>query len=232
MPIFFDPLYLLIMAVGLVLSLGAQGWVKAATARWDRVPIGRGLTGADVAAAILRARGVQGVTIEQVGGVLTDHYDPRSKTLRLSPSNFSGRSVTAAGIAAHEVGHALQHHDGYALMRLRQELVPVANIGTNIGVWMVIIGGFLGTAGLAKLGVLLFAGFVLFTLVTLPVEIDASLRARKALRTLKLVNERESRGVQQVLMAAAATYLAAAVTAILQLAYWALRAGMLGGSDD
>lgn len=228
----FDPLYLAIMAVGLVLSLGAQAWVKAATSRWDRVPIGRGLTGADIAAAILRARGIEGVRIEQVGGYLSDHYDPSSRTLRLSPGNYSGRSVTAAGISAHEVGHAIQHHDGYVPMTIRQKMVPVANIGTNVGVWMVIIGAMIGATGLAQLGVFLFGAFVLFTLITLPVEIDASVRARKALLSLNIIDEREARGVSQVLTAAAATYLAAAVSAVLQLLYWAMRAGLLGGSDD
>lgn len=228
----FDPLYLIVMGVGLVLSLGAQAWVKMATARWDKVPIGRGLTGADVAQAILKARGIHNVRIEQVGGYLSDHYDPSSRTLRLSPGNYSGRSVTAAGIAAHEVGHAIQHHDGYAPMALRQKMVPVANIGTNIGVWMVILGAMLGFTGLATLGVALFAGFVAFTLVTLPVEIDASRRAKAALLSTGLINAREAQGVSQVLTAAAATYLAAAVSAILQLLYWAMQAGLLGGRQD
>jgi len=228
----FDPLYMLVMGLGLVLSLGAQAWVKASTAKWDRVPIGRGLTGADVAAAILRVRGIHDVTIEQVGGVLSDHYDPSSRTLRLSPANYSGRSITAAGIAAHEVGHAVQHAEGYAPMIIRQKMVPVANIGTNLGVWIVIAGMFTGITGLSQIGVVLFAGFVLFTLVTLPVEFDASFRARKALLETGIVTEQEARGVSAVLTAAAATYLAAAVSAILQLLYWAMRAGLLGGRDD
>ncbi|MEL6347842.1 MAG: zinc metallopeptidase [Myxococcota bacterium] len=227
----FDPLYLIIMGVGLVLSLGAQAWVKSATAKWDKVATGRGLTGADVARAILKARGIQDVRIEPVDGYLTDHYDPSSKTLRLSPGNFTGRSVTAAGISAHEVGHAIQHHDGYLPMQIRQQMVPVANIGTQFGIWMVIIGAIIGFTGLAKLGVLLFAAFVAFTLVTLPVEIDASVRARKALLSTGLIDEREAQGVSQVLTAAAATYLASAVTAILQLFYWAQYAGLLGSDD-
>lgn len=228
----FDPLYMIIMAVGLVLSLGASAWVKLATSKWSKVPIGRGMTGADVAQAILNSRGLHGVRIEEVGGVLSDHYDPSSRTLRLSPDIFHGRSVTAAGIAAHEVGHAIQHADGYAPMALRQKMVPVANIGTNIGVFMVMIGAGIGAMGLAKLGVILFAAFVAFTVVTLPVEFDASLRARKILLTTGIVTREEAQGVSRVLTAAAATYLAAAVTAILQLLYWAMRAGMLGSRDD
>jgi len=229
---YFDPLYLVVMGVGLLLSLGAQAWVKASTTKWDRVPLGRGLTGADVARAILKARDIHDVRIEQVDGILTDHYDPSSRTLRLSAGNFAGRSVTAAGIAAHEVGHAIQHHDGYAPMTIRQKMVPVANIGTNLGVWIVIIGAMVGWMQLAQLGVVLFGAFVAFTVVTLPVEIDASVRARKALLSTGIVNEQEARGVSQVLTAAAATYLAAAVSAILQLLYWAMRAGLIGGSDD
>ncbi len=229
---YFDPLYMVIMGIGLVLSLGAQAWVKSATKRWEKVPIGRGMTGADVAAAILRERGITGVRIEQVGGYLSDHYDPSSRTLRLSPGNFAGRSVTAAGIAAHEVGHALQHHDGYLPMTIRQKMVPVASIGTNVGIWMVVIGAMIGMTGLAKIGVLLFGAFVAFTIVTLPVEIDASVRARKALLRTGIVTGKEAAGVSKVLTAAAATYLAAAVSAVLQLLYWAMRAGLIGGRRD
>ena len=192
----------------------------------------QGRTGAQVAAAILRAEGISGVGIEPASGYLSDHYDPRSKTLRLSPEVFDGTSVAAAGIAAHEVGHALQDAHGFLPMRARQLMVPVANLGTSIGLWMVIGGMFLGFTGLSTLGVLLFAGFVLFTLVTLPVELDASRRARNVLREHKLVTGAELRGVTTILTAAATTYLAAAVTAILQLLYWMMRLGLLGGRDD
>ena len=228
---FFDPLYLLIMAIGLALSFGAKAWVTAATSRWDKVPLQGGMTGKDIAAAILRARGVRGVRIERVGGVLSDHYDPRTRTLRLSDGVYNGRSVTAAGIAAHEVGHAIQDADKYALMSLRQNLVPVARIGTSIGVYMVMLGAFISMT-VAKLGVLVFGGFVLFTVITLPVEIDASRRAKKLLLENNIVTGKEARGVSAVLTAAAATYLAAALQAILQLLYFALRAGLLGGRDD
>ena len=228
---FFDPLYLFIMAIGLALSFGAKAWVTAATSRWDKVPLQGGMTGKDIAAAILRARGVRGVRIERVGGVLSDHYDPRTRTLRLSDGVYNGRSVTAAGIAAHEVGHAIQDADKYALMSLRQNLVPVARIGTSIGVYMVMLGAFISMT-VAKLGVLVFGGFVLFTVITLPVEIDASMRAKKLLLENNIVTGKEARGVSAVLTAAAATYLAAALQAILQLLYFALRAGLLGGRDD
>lgn len=223
-----DPLYLAIMAIGFLLSMGAQFWVKARVAKWSRVGTRRGLTGAQVADAVCRMAGAR-VRIESVGGFLTDHYDPSSRTLRLSPDNFHGRSVTAAGIAAHEAGHAVQDMEGYWPMRLRQKMVPVANLGTNLGVLLVILGLAVGFTGLAKLGVALFAGFVLFTVVTLPVEFDASRRAMRMLNASGLVTPEEARGVRQVLTAAAATYVAAAVTAVLQLLYFLLRSGLLGG---
>ena len=227
----FDPLYMIVMGIGMVLSFGAQMWVKTATAKWDRVALKGGMTGKDIAEAILRARGVRDVRIEKVAGVLSDHYDPRSRTLRLSHNVYHGRSVTAAGIAAHEVGHAIQDADAYALMTLRQNLVPVARIGTSIGVYMVMLGAFLSMT-IAKLGVLVFGGFVLFTIVTLPVEIDASMRARRLLLKNNIVTGEEARGVSAVLTAAAATYLAAALQALLQLLYFAFRAGLLGRRDD
>jgi len=232
MPIFFDPLYLIVMAVGFGLSFAAQAWVKAAFRKWSKVPLRGGMTGRDVAAAILRAEGVDGERIEQSQGFLSDHYDPTRRVLRLSPDNYSGRSVAAAGIAAHEVGHAIQHKHGFWPMTIRQKMVPAANIGTSLGIWIMIIGMFIGAMGLAKIGVFLFAGFVAFTLITLPVEIDASRRAYGILSSSGIVTGQEASGVSKMLTAAAATYVAAAVAAILQLLYWMLRLGLLGGRDD
>lgn len=228
----FDPLYMLVLGVGLVLSLAAQLWVKSSVNRWSQIGTRRGLTGRDVAEAILRAERIGDVRVEPVAGFLSDHYSPSERVLRLSEDIFYGRSVAAAGIAAHEVGHAIQHKRGYWPMQLRQMLVPVANIGTNLGVWLVVLGMIVGLTELATLGVLLFAGFVAFTLITLPVEFDASFRAREVLLTNGIVTPHEARGVSQVLTAAAATYLAAAVSAIMQLFYWALRAGLLGQRDE
>lgn len=227
----FDPLYLLVLGIGFLLSMGAQIWVKSAVNRWGQVPTSRGMTGRQVAQAILDARGIRDVNIEVVPGRLSDHYDPSSKTLRLSPDIYNGRSVAAAGIAAHEVGHAIQHQDGYAPMKMRQKMVPVANIGTSLGIWITIAGIIIGVSGLATIGVVLFGGFVAFTLVTLPVEFDASARAKKVLVGQGLVSGEEARGVSQVLSAAAATYVAAALTAIMQLIYWAYRAGLLGSRE-
>lgn len=228
----FDPLYMVVLGVGLLLSLGAQLWVKSSVHRWRQVGTRRGLTGREVAEAILRAERITGVRVELVDGFLSDHYSPSERVLRLSQDIFYGRSIAAAGIAAHEVGHAIQHKRGYWPMQLRQALVPVANIGTNLGIWLVVIGMVVGLTELATLGVILFAGFVAFTLITLPVEFDASFRARQVLLTHGIVTRQEAQGVSQVLTAAAATYLAAAVAAILQLLYWLLRAGLIGQRRD
>ncbi len=224
----FDPLYLVILGVGFLLSMGAQAWVKNKVNKWQDVVTTNRMTGREVARAILDAEGIDNVSIEQASGFLSDHYDPSSRTLRLSSDNYTGRSVTAAGIAAHEVGHAIQHKRGYLPMTIRQKMVPVANIGTNLGVWITIIGLIIGMTGLAKIGVFIFGGFVAFTLVTLPVEFNASSRALDTLSTHSIVTKDELEGVREVLTAAAATYLAAAVSAILQLLYWAFRAGLLG----
>lgn len=221
--IFFDPLYMIVIAVGMVLSVAAQGWVKKKIGKWGEVPIARGLTGRQIAEKILAARGITDVTIEQTQGRLSDHYDPTDKTLRLSPEVYSGQTVVSAGIAAHEVGHAIQHTEGYAPMTVRQKMVPVANIGTNLGVWITIGGMIIGLTGLAKIGVLLFGGAVAFTLVTLPVEFDASARAKKILHQQNFVSKDELEGVDEILTAAGATYLAAAAAAILQLLYFAMR---------
>jgi Zn-dependent membrane protease YugP len=220
---FFDPLYLLVMLVSLVLGVGAQVWVTAAVRAQSNVPLGSGMSGADVARLVLAASGLRGVHIEESQGWLSDHYDPRSRTLRLSPDNFWGRSVAAAGISAHEAGHAIQHARRFWPMQVRQRLVPVANVGTQLGVMMVMFGLLLGWLGVAKIGVLVFAGFVAFTVITLPVEIDASRRAYAALADARVFAPAELAGVAKVLRAAAATYVAATLTAILQLLYFALR---------
>lgn len=222
----FDPIYWIIMGIGMFLSLGTNAWVKARVRRWGNVTISKGMTGREVAQRILDAENIQNVSIERIPGTLSDHYDPSSRTLRLSDDIYSGRSVTAAGIAAHEVGHALQDKQGYPAMRLRQRMVPIANIGTNLGIIALIIGIAIGISGIAIAGVILFSAFVLFTLVTLPVEFDASRRAKKALTQYAIITAEESEGVRQILTAAAATYVAAAATALLQLFYWVTRLGL------
>jgi Zn-dependent membrane protease YugP len=229
---FFDPLYMVIMGLGMLLSLGAQAWVFFAVRTQSNVPLRSGMTGAEVAALVARRGGLTDVRIEETDGWLSDHYDPTSRTLRLSSANYHGRSVAAAGIAAHEAGHAIQHAQGYRPMALRQKMVPAANIGTQLGILLVAIGIGIGMLGLAKLGVIVFGAFVVFTVVTLPVEFDASQRAKAALASTGRFSAEELSGVNHVLSAAWATYLAAALSAMLQLAYFALRVSGASRRDD
>lgn len=220
----FDPLYLLFIAPALLLSLWAQVKVKGATAKYSQVPSSSGMTGAQIARTILDANGISGVGIERADGVLSDHYDPAKKVLRLSEGVYHGRSVTAAGIAAHEVGHAIQHKAAYRPLVLRQTLAPAAMFGSNISWILILIGVVLASTTMMWLGIGLFSLAVLFTLVTLPVEFDASRRAKEILPQLGLVSNSDRAGVSAVLNAAAMTYVAAAAAAILQLLYFVFRA--------
>jgi Zn-dependent membrane protease YugP len=202
-----------------VISAFAQWRVKSAFRKWVKVRNEKGLTGVETAQIIMRDRGLDAIAVEGVQGELTDHYDPRSKTIRLSETS-KGSSVAAMAIVAHELGHAEQDLTGNAMLRLRTAIVPVANIGSRLS-WILIIAGLLlNILQLAWLGVFLFGAAVLFTLVTLPVEFDASRRAKANLSNLHLVSATESKGVDAVLNAAALTYVAAAAGAILQLVYW------------
>ncbi len=219
---FYDPTYLLIvMLPTLLLSMYAQWKVRSAFGKWDKVPNERGITGGDTARAIMQQAGLENVGVARTPGQLTDHYDPRSKTIHLSDSSTGRPSVAAMAIVAHELGHAEQDKVGNAMLNLRASLVPVAKLGTNLGVWLIIGGLIFNFLELAWLGVLLFGAAVAFTLVTLPVELDASRRAKKYLRQLNLVvSKREEDGVDAVLNAAALTYVAAAATAVLNMVYW------------
>ncbi len=228
-----DPLYWLLVGPAMLLAFFAQMKVKSAYARYQRVPNTRGYTGAEAAAATLSAAGVDGVKIEETRGFLSDHYDPASQTLRLSPDVYSGRSIAAVGIAAHEAGHALQHAGGYAPLALRSFMVPAAGLGSWLA-WPMIIGGMIfGWLGLIKLGIMLFGALVVFQIITLPVEFNASSRAKTMLAQTGIVVSRdEAAGVASVLNAAAMTYVAATIAAVAQLLYFLLRSGLLGGSDD
>lgn len=235
----FDPLYMGILLVTLALSGFVSWMVKARFSAGQKVRISSGLTGADVAKAILMDAGITDVQVLEHHGFLSDHYNPMNKTLNLSREVYYGSSASAAGVAAHEVGHAIQHAQGYFPMWLRSAIVPVANIGSNFGPLIVIIGIMLMGMGkafgqdVAIIGVLLFAATTLFTLVTVPVEFDASSRAKKILARLDIVAQgREYNTVSGVLFAAGLTYVAAAVGSILQLLYWAYRAGLFGGRRD
>ena len=235
---FFDPLYWLIIGVGMVLSIWASMKTKGTFQKYSQYTTRARMTGADVAQAILRDANVTGVRIEPIRGSLTDHYDPRSKVLRLSEPVYGSTSMSAAGVAAHEVGHAIQHAEGYAPLKFRSAWVPVANVGGGISMFVLIAAAFMGGAAtvlgskLAIAGVVLFATTTLFTLVTLPVEFDASRRALATLQRGSYLTGDELQGAKKVLDAAALTYVAAFVTSALTLFYWALRLGLLGGRRD
>lgn len=228
----FDPLYWMLALPGLVLSMLASFYVKSAFNKYSRVRSQRGLTGAEAAQAMLQRAGVFDVRIERVNGFLGDHYDPSAKTLRLSPDVYGSESLAAIGVACHEAGHALQHANNYAWLGLRTSLVPLASFGSNFSYIIFIVGLFLKSLVMVKLGVLLFATAVLFTLVTLPVEWNASARAKVAMVNGGIVTYEEREAAASVLNAAFMTYVAGAVSAILTLLYFLLRSGLLGGRKD
>jgi Zn-dependent membrane protease YugP len=228
----FDPLYLLFLAPAMLLSLWAQWKVKAAYAQGREQPVGSRLTGAEAAARVLKAYGVQGVGIEPTRGFLGDHYDPRHKVLRLSPDVYQGKSLAAVGIAAHEAGHAIQHSGGYAPLAWRNRIVPMASVGGALSVALLIGGVVLNWAGLIWAAIVVYSAVVLFQLLNLPVEYDASSRARALLVRTGIVTTAEEGTVRRVLSAAALTYVAATITAILTLLYFLLRAGLAGGNND
>lgn len=222
MPIgFFDPRYLLFMAPAFILMMLVQWYVSSAYRKWSRVPARSRVSGAQAAQRLIQAGGLYSVRVEGTPGQMTDHYDPRSKVLRLSQGVYQGQSVAALAIAAHELGHAMQDHEGYFPLRLRAAMVPAVNIGSYLGWILILIGILLRFTELAWVGVAVFSGGALFALATLPVELNASARAKRLLvETGMIAGEDEQRGVNHVLNAAAMTYVAALITAVLQLLYW------------
>lgn len=227
---FFDPLYFVFLAPGLLLSLWASARTKSAFNKWGKVRAA--MSGARAARKMLDQAGLYNVKIERAGGFLSDHYDPRARCLRLSPDVHDRESIAAVGVACHEAGHAIQHARDYAPLQLRSALVPVASIGSNLS-WIVIMAGiFLALTNLVYVGILLFSATVVFQLVTLPVEFDASKRAKELVVDFGILMPQERVGVDKVLNAAAWTYVAAAVSSIFTLLYFLMRAGLLGGSDD
>lgn len=218
-------LYLMISLPALILGLWAQFKVRSAFSKYAQVPTSTRRSGAQIARQILDSSGLYNVQVERTEGFLSDHYDPRHRVLRLSPDVYDGASLAAAGVAAHEAGHALQHQQGYAMLKLRSAMVPTVQIGSWLGPIIFIVGFFLaGTIGtsLAWLGLALFAAVALFALVTLPVEFDASNRAKRLLVAQNIVFPQEMGGVNAVLNAAALTYVAAAIQAISTLLYYAM----------
>lgn len=228
----FDPLYLMMLVPCMILSGITAAWVKGAFRKYSAVPTRGGLSGAQVAQAILSWNGIDDVRVEEAKGFLSDHYDPTAKALRLSSENYRGTSVAAVGIAAHEVGHAIQHAEAYGFLALRSKMVPAVQLSSNFSWIFIMLGIFLQIQGLALVGVILFAVATLFSIVTLPVEFDASRRAMQTLRDGRILVDEELTGAGRVLRAAAATYIAAAITAVVQLLYFLLRSGLLGGGDD
>jgi Zn-dependent membrane protease YugP len=229
-PFFLDPTYLLFMLPAMILVFIAQMWVKSTYSKWSKVPNRFGLTGAEAAQRLLNSSGLSNVTIEGSSGTLSDHYDPRDRTLHLSPAVARGQSVAAIAVAAHEIGHAIQDRQGYLPMRIRSAIVPAANIGSTLGWILILVGLMLQSFNLAWLGVLSFAMGAVFALATLPVELNASSRARALLQETGIISTgEEARGVHNVLQAAAFTYVAALATAILQLLYFVSLVGGMGG---
>lgn len=217
-------LYILFSLPALLLGLWAQAKVKSAFSKYSKVRTARGLSGAQVARMILDSNGLYNVNVEQVQGFLSDHYDPRSKTLRLSPDVYQSPSLAAVGVAAHEAGHAIQDQQSYAALTLRSAMVPSVQIGSWLGPIIFFIGLFLNSAlgqSLAWVGLILFGATALFSVVTLPVEFDASKRAKAILVNQGVVTTTELKGVNAVLDAAALTYVAAALQAISTLMYYA-----------
>ena len=229
---FFDWGFYLLAAVLGLLSTWAAMRVKGTFARYNQEPIRSGYSGAEAAQMILQASGIGDVRIEAVPGMLSDHYDPQARAVRLSPDVLRGRTPAAVAVAAHEVGHALQHAQGYAPMSWRGQLVPVVNIASSLSTPLIFGGIFLQATGLAMVGVIAFSLVVLFHVVTLPVEFDASGRAIQILERSGIVSTNEMVGVRKTLYAAGFTYLAAALAGVVQLLYFLMRSGLLGGSEE
>jgi uncharacterized protein len=212
--------WLLILIVPIAIGALTQFWVKRQYSRFSGVPIASGQTGAEAARTILDGEGLQSVSIREVPGELTDNYDPRTNVLNLSKGVYEGRSIASAGVAAHEAGHAVQHARHYGFAAVRGALVPAANIGSQAAPFLIIVGIILRFTGLAWLGIVLYAGAVLFQVVTLPVELDASRRALKVLVPAGVVTDAELPGARSVLTAAAMTYVAAALISVIYLLYY------------
>lgn len=223
---YIDPTYILVI-IGLVLCLGASCMVQGTYKKYAKIRTMSGLTGCQAAERILHLSGIYDVTIEQIGGNLTDHYDPRKKVLRLSDGVYNGNSVSAVGVAAHECGHAIQHQTGYAPLHLRSVMVPLTNIGSRLAFPCILLGILVSSFQiLIPVGIVLFGLTVLFSLITLPVEFNASKRAVRILGEQNILYGEEISGVKKVLRAAAMTYVASAIAAILQLLrLWILYGG-------
>ncbi len=226
---FFDPMYFVFVIPALLLSMWASFKTKSAFKKYSRVPTANGQTGAEAAARLLASAGLGDVRILRSKGILTDHYNPGNRTLNLSEGVFDSRSVAAVGVAAHEAGHAIQHAQHYKPLGLRSMLVPTAKIGSSLGYFVMLGGLFLSSTNMVLVGAVLFSAVLFFQVVTLPVEFDASKRAKVMLVEHGIVSGPEREGVDRVLNAAALTYVAAAVSTLMTLLYFLFRSGLLGG---
>jgi Zn-dependent membrane protease YugP len=225
----FNPIYWLFVGPGMILAIIATVMVKTTFARYSRTGASSGFTGAEAARRLLEENGVRDVSIEPVDGMLSDHYDPTSKTLRLSSEVYGSSSLAAIGVACHEAGHALQHATGYLWLGVRSSLVPVTQFGSFGSYIFIMIGMLLNKPMFFLLGIILFAAVVAFSLVTLPVEWDASARAKRLMVSAGIVSRLEQEDAGRVLNAAFLTYVASAVTSLLTLLYYLYRAGLIGG---
>lgn len=228
----FDPVYLMVVAPGLILAMIAAWMTKSTFAKYAQVGVRSGLTGAEAARQMLESQGVHNVDIRETGGFLSDHYDPRSNSLNLSHDVYHGRSLSAIGVACHEAGHAMQMATKYPLMGLRTLLVPVTMFGQNLAPLIFGVGLAMGAMGVVKIAILLFAAAVVFSIITLPIEWDASARAKAYIARAGVVTAQEYPYAAKVLNAAFMTYVAGAITSVLTLLYFLFRAGLLGGRRD
>ena len=228
----FDPMYFLFIGPGLLLSLWASFRVKSAFNKYSKVRSMRGLTGAEAAQEMLRHAGISDVRILRAHGILSDHYNPLNKTLNLSGPVYDSDSIAAVGVATHEAGHAVQHAHNYAPLWVRSALVPTANIGSSVGYIVMALGLGFASANMVLFGAVLFSAVLLFQIVTLPVEFDATSRAKILVVEHGIITAQEREGMDRVLNAAALTYVAAAISTFLTLLYFLMRAGLLGGRRD
>ncbi|MCM1544787.1 MAG: zinc metallopeptidase [Ruminococcus sp.] len=218
-----DYYYIILVVPAMLIALIAQANVKGTYRKMAKIQNRQGITGAMAAQRVLSYYGITNVRIEQIGGSLTDHYDPRSNVIRLSPQVFAGASIASVGIACHEAGHAAQHAEKYVPIKLRNKILPFANIGSSVGIWLAIIGYFMNFGILVDIGIVLYACVALFQFVTLPVEFNASIRAMKVIDETGMLYSEEQAGAKKVLRAAAMTYVAALLTAIASLLRLILR---------
>ncbi len=221
--LFYDYYYIILVIPAMILAIIAQVKVKSTYAKYAKVGNSRSITGAYAAQAVLTHYGIRDVRIEQISGKLSDHYDPKAKVIRLSSEVYSGTSIAAVGIACHEAGHAAQHAENYAPIKVRNSLVPVCNIGSTLGVPLALIGFVLGFEPLVTIGLVLYAAISVFHLVTLPVEFNASRRAIKVIEETNLLHDDETGGAKKVLSAAAMTYVASLIVALANLLRLVLR---------